>query len=82
MPCNQCTALLDAYQRAVKRYSDAVLKMSGTVEDDFCRALDVARNMWIECQNASAALNAHGVQDHGLDPALAKPRGSRAAGGH
>jgi hypothetical protein len=77
MACGRCLALLECYQRCVKLYGEAVLKMSGTSGNEFELGVENARELLSKCRCASDALNTHSRQCHDFE---LEPTASKAVG--
>ena len=72
MGCENCIKLLALYQRSVEIYRETIDKMSGTVGDDFNKALERARQALLSSEDAGDAITMHQISAHGLEPAMAR----------
>ena len=64
MTCKQCNELLLLYERAVTLYTHAAFNITGTLEDDFVRAMSEAERLKLACREASDNLTMHWRQKH------------------
>ena len=77
--CEECMKLLALYKRSLFFYDQAVEQMSGTVDEEFARALNLVRERYNTSQDAADALTMHQVSHHGIDPPMTRVH--RAAAG-
>jgi hypothetical protein len=75
MICKKCDELLALYERAVNLYTIAARSITGTIGDDFVRAMSEAERLKLGCREASDNLMMHWRQRHSNLALASPPRG-------